>query len=129
MNGFVKPKKSSEFIIQFNYGKEGQINKGKWMEKLKGSQRKDLRAQAHHLRPVVIIGAKGLTDQLIASVDAALFDHELIKVKFGEFKEEKKEISARIARMTKSELVGLIGNIAILYRQHPDPEKRKIKPL
>jgi RNA-binding protein len=97
------------------------------MDKLKGSQKKYLRAQAHHLKPLVIIGAKGVTDQLIGSVDLVLKDHELIKVKFGEFKESKKEISEEIAKATKSELVGLIGNIAIFYRQNPAPEKRKIK--
>jgi RNA-binding protein len=97
------------------------------MEKLKGSQKKYLRSQAHHLKPLVIIGAKGVTQQLIGSVDLALKDHELIKVKFGEFKESKKEISSQIAQSTKSDLVGLIGNIAILYRQHPESEKRKIK--
>lgn len=97
------------------------------MDKLKGSQKKYLRSYAHHLKPLVIIGAKGVTEQLIGSVDLALKDHELIKVKFGEFKEAKKEISEEIAKATGSELVGLIGNIAILYRLHPDPEKRKIK--
>lgn len=96
------------------------------MEPLKGSQRKYLRAQAHHLKPLVMIGAKGVTEQLMASVDLALKDHELIKVKFGEFKEAKKEISEEIAQATKSDLVGLIGNIAIFYRRHPQPEKRKI---
>jgi RNA-binding protein len=94
---------------------------------MKGSEKKYLRAQAHHLKPLVIIGAKGVTDGLIASIDLALQDHELIKVKFGEFKDAKKEISAQIMQATKSELVGLIGNIAIIYRQHPEPEKRKIK--
>ncbi|HOZ61293.1 MAG TPA: ribosome assembly RNA-binding protein YhbY [Smithellaceae bacterium] len=94
---------------------------------MKGSAKKYLRAQAHHLKPVVIIGAKGVTDGLIASVDLALKDHELIKVKFGEFKEAKKEISGQIAQATKSELVGRVGNIAILYRQNPEPGKRKIK--
>ncbi|MCX5849689.1 MAG: ribosome assembly RNA-binding protein YhbY [Deltaproteobacteria bacterium] len=97
------------------------------MEQLKGSQRKYLRSQAHHLKPLVLIGAKGVSDQLIGSADLALKDHELIKVKFGEFKEAKREISAEIAQKTKSELVGIIGNIAIFYRQHPEPEKRKIK--
>ena len=96
------------------------------MEPLKGSQRKYLRASAHSLKPLVMVGAKGVTPQLIGSVDLALKDHELIKVKFIEFKESKKEISAQIAQATQSELVGLICNIAILYRQHPDPEKRKI---
>lgn len=97
------------------------------MEQLKGSQRKYLRSQAHHLKPLVIVGTKGVTDHLIGSVDLALKDHELIKVKFGEFKETKKEISEEIAQSTKSELIGLIGNIAIFYRKHPDPEKRKIQ--
>ena len=101
--------------------------KGIFMEKLKGSQKKYLRAQAHHLKPVVMIGAKGLTMQLISSVNAALNDHELIKVKFGEFKEAKKEISEEIAQATKSEFIGLIGNVVIFYRQHPESEKRKIK--
>jgi RNA-binding protein len=94
---------------------------------MKGSAKKYLRAQAHHLKPLVIIGAKGVTSGLIASVNLALHDHELIKIKFGEFKEVKKEISREIAQATKSELIGLIGNIAILYRQHPEPEKRKVK--
>ncbi len=97
------------------------------MEQLKGSQRKYLRAQAHHLKPLVIIGVKGVTEQLLGSVDSALNDHELIKVKFAEFKESKKEISEEIAKVTRSEKVGLIGNIAIFYRQQPDPEKRKFK--
>jgi RNA-binding protein len=97
------------------------------MDKIKGSQRKYLRSQAHHLKPLVMIGAKGPTNPLIKSVDLALKDHELIKVKFGEFKEAKKEISEDIAKATKSEVVGIIGNISIFYRQHPEPEKRKIK--
>jgi len=97
------------------------------MDKLKGSQRKYLRAQAHHLNPLVIIGTKGVTDNLIGSVDLALKDHELIKIKFSEFKEAKKEISEDMAKATKSEVVGIIGNIAILYRRQQDPEKRKIK--
>jgi len=94
---------------------------------MKDSERKYLRAQAHHLKPLVIIGAKGVTEQLLGSVDLALKDHELIKVKFGEFKEAKKEISVEIAEATKSELVGIIGNVAIFYRQNSDPEKRRIK--
>ena len=97
------------------------------MEKLKGSAKKYLRSLAHHLKPVVMVGRNGISEQLIASVDAALKDHELIKVKFLEFKEEKKEISQEIAAITKSEVVGIIGNIVIFYRQHPQPERRRIK--
>lgn len=97
------------------------------MEKLKGSSRKYLRSLAHSLKPVVMVGQKGLGGQLTASVDAALNDHELIKVKFLEFKEEKKEMAREIAAATKGDVVGIIGNIAIFYRQHPDPQLRKIK--
>lgn len=97
------------------------------MEKLKGSAKKYLRSLAHHLKPVVMVGRNGVSEQLIASIDAALKDHELIKIKFLEFKEDKKEIAAEIASVTKSEIAGIIGNIAIFYRQQPQPELRKIK--
>ncbi len=97
------------------------------MEKLKGSVKKQLRSLAHHLKPVVMVGRNGISEQLKASVDAALKDHELIKVKFLDFKEEKKEIAREIAEITKSEVIGIIGNIVIFYRQHPQAELRKIK--
>lgn len=96
------------------------------MEKLKGSAKKYLRSLAHHLKPVVIVGKNGIGGQFIASVDAALNDHELIKIKFGDFKEEKKEMSAQIAEETQSEVVGIIGNVVIFYRRHPQPDRKKI---
>ena len=95
--------------------------------KLKGSEKKELRGLAHGRKPLVQVGKKGVTDELIASVDLALKDHELIKVRFLEFKGEKKALSETIAEKTGSELVGLIGNIAIYFRQHPDPAKRKVR--
>jgi RNA-binding protein len=91
-----------------------------------GSQRKYLRGLAHNLRPVIQVGKNGITPELIKAVDEALESHELIKVKFVDFKEEKKVLSQEIGQRTLSEAVGLIGNIAMFYRQHPDKEKRKI---
>jgi len=123
--GRVKNAIAAQAIVL--YVSQNQIYGKEAMDGLKGSQRKYLRAQAHHLKPLVIIGAKGVTQQLLGSVDLALKDHELIKVKFGEFKESKKELSEEIADRTKSEHIGLIGNVAIFYRPHPEPEKRKIK--
>lgn len=96
------------------------------MRPLTGSDRKFLRSQAHHLDPLVFVGKHGLTDSLVAAVEDALDSHELIKVKFNDRKDEKKSIIAEMAQRTGSESVGLIGNVAILYREHPDPEKRKI---
>jgi RNA-binding protein len=94
---------------------------------LKGYQRTHLRGLAHNLKPVVQVGKYGITDDLITAVNQALESHELIKVKFLAFKEEKKELSKTIEDQTQSEMVGLIGNIAIFYKQHPKPEKRKIR--
>lgn len=97
------------------------------MEKLNSTARKYLRSLAHHLKPVVMVGKNGMSEKLTESVDAALADHELIKVKFLEFKENKEEIARTLAEVTGSEIAGIIGNMVIFYREHPQPEKRKIK--
>ena len=97
------------------------------MKELTGAQRKHLRSLAHHLDPICFVGKLGLTETVIRSVNLALDAHELLKVKFIDRKEEKKDLTARIAESTGSHCVGLIGNIAILYRRHPDPEKRRIE--
>jgi RNA-binding protein len=96
---------------------------------LSGFQRKHLRGLAHSLQPVVLVGQKGATDALFLSVDEALDQHELIKIKFNDFKDkaDKKEISAQIQDETGCELVGMIGHTAIFYRQHEDPAKRRIR--
>jgi RNA-binding protein len=97
------------------------------MLELKGFERTYLRGLAHNLKPVVQIGKGGITDEVTASINEALAARELIKVKFIDFKEEKKAISKEIEENTKSEMVGMIGNIAIFFREHADYAKRKIK--
>jgi len=86
-----------------------------------------LRGLAHDVHPLVQIGKGGVTDGVIASVNAALDQHELIKVRFLEFKDEKQDLAAQIAQLTGSEQVGMIGHVAIFYREQADPEKRKIQ--
>jgi RNA-binding protein len=93
---------------------------------MKGSNRDFLRAKAHHLKPLVFVGHQGVTDTVIAAADENLTAHELIKVKFNDLKDRKRDLSAEIANRTKSSLVALVGNIATLYREHPDAEKRRI---
>lgn len=95
---------------------------------LKGTQKKYLRGMAHHLKPTVMIGRSGLTAPVVRSVEAALDDHELIKVQFVEFKEKetKQDIAGRIEAEAGCELVGMIGHKAIFFRRHPDREKRRI---
>jgi len=96
------------------------------MKPLSGSQKRSLKSQAHHLRPVVMVGRNGITDSLIEAVGKALDDHELIKIKFIEFKDEKKELVEEIVGRTASGLVALIGNIAIVFKQNKDVKKRRI---
>ena len=97
------------------------------MLKLKGFERKYLRGLAHNIKQVVQIGKSGVTDEVTTSINEALAARELIKVKFNDFKEEKKAISKEIEEITKSEMVGMIGNIAIFFREHADDAKRKIR--
>ena len=96
------------------------------MQRLTNAQRAHLRRLAHHLKPVVQIGKQGLTSGVQASVDEALNARELIKVKFMDFRDQKQELTDELAAASGSVLVGMIGNIAILYRQQKDPQKRKI---
>ena len=98
------------------------------MKKLTGSQAKYLRGLAHGLQPIVFVGQKGLTDAVITSAQVAFNRHELIKVKFVDFKEkkQKKELAAALEINTGSLMAGMIGHVAIFYRPHEDPEKRKI---
>jgi RNA-binding protein len=86
------------------------------------AQRKKLKAIAHGMKPVVQIGKKGLTDDVVKAIDAALSDHELIKVQFVDFKEEKKELVGDITERTSATLVAIIGHRAILYRENPEKE-------
>ncbi len=96
------------------------------MSALKGSQKKYLKGLAHSLKPVVQIGKEGMTEGVIRAVDDSLLRHELIKIKFTDFKEQKEALTCEIEIKTGSEQVGMIGHTAILYRPQVDPEKRKI---
>ncbi len=94
---------------------------------LTSAQRTRLKSLAHHLEPAVIVGKQGVSDNLINAAQAALAAHELIKVRFNDFKKEKKALAPEIAARAEAHLVGIIGHVAILYKQHLDPEKRRIK--
>jgi len=95
---------------------------------LTGTQRKYLRALAHPIKPIVLIGSRGYTDAVVEALDAALLKHELVKIKFNDDKTKdfKAKTTAELERATHSRIVGMIGHTAIYYRPHPEPEKRKI---
>ena len=96
------------------------------MNNLSSSQRSYLRRQAHYLEPVVLIGKHGITDGTIESIDRVLEARELIKIKFREFKDDKLSLSEKIAELTNSQVVGVIGHTVIIFRQNPDSDKRQI---
>ena len=96
------------------------------MNNLSSSERKYLRSQAHHLEPVVLIGKNWVNDGTIESINKVLESRELIKINFREFKDEKLSLSGKIAELTNSEIVGIIGHTLILFRQNPDSAKQQI---
>ena len=96
------------------------------MIELNSKQRKFLEKEAHDLSALVIVGGAGLSDGVIDMVDNSLFHHELIKVKFNEYKDEKKELITEVCQQLDASLVRIIGNVAILFRPAPEEDDRKI---
>ncbi|MDG1855632.1 MAG: YhbY family RNA-binding protein [Verrucomicrobiota bacterium] len=94
---------------------------------LTSAQRRKLKAIAQRLDASIKIGKNGLTDGFLKEVDAALKRDELVKVRFVEFKEEKKELAPKIAEQTQSHLVTRVGHVAVYYREKPDSAKNNTK--
>ena len=92
---------------------------------MKGRERADLRAEAHHLDPTVHIGQHGLTPSLISSLDDALRTRELVKIKLGKKDDVKpKDVANSLALATNSAVVQVIGRTATLFRKNPDLGKK-----
>lgn len=96
------------------------------MSNLTQTQRQFLRKLAHDRKPVVQLGKQGLTPALAQNTDDALAAHELIKVKFMDYQDQRESLAQALASEVHAELVAMIGNIAVLYRQNPLVEKRNI---
>lgn len=93
------------------------------MSQLSKTQSKFLRSKAHSLKPVVMIGDKGLTENVLEEINIALNHHELIKVKIRtEEREDKKAIIDAICKETKAQEVQVIGHVLALYRRSDDPK-------
>ena len=83
---------------------------------LTGRQRRQLRARAHALDPVVHVGEAGLTDGVRDEIDRALEAHELIKVRMHA-PEDKRALAAELASAVGAESCGLVGHTVILWRR------------
>ena len=88
------------------------------------TERRAHRAQAHHLQPVVAVGADGLTDAVVRETDAALAAHGLIKVRvFADERDTREAVLAELAERLGAAPVQHIGKLLVLWR--PIPEKDK----
>lgn len=88
---------------------------------LSAAERKSLRARAHKLEPVVIVGAKGLTDEVVKEIELALKAHELIKVRAAALeRDERQPVLDEILSRTKAEAVQQIGKIFVIYRKNDE---------
>ncbi|WP_419655666.1 RNA-binding protein [Desulfosarcina variabilis str. Montpellier] len=98
------------------------------MGQLTGFQKRFLRSLAHPLKPVVFVGQKGITAAFTEAMNDALDQHELVKVKFIDFKEKIKKLALtqHIEKDASCEMVGIIGHVATFYRRQSDAKKRKI---
>jgi RNA-binding protein len=87
------------------------------MEPLTNAEIRKLKARAQLMEPMLKVGKAGLSEGFLKTVDEALARHELVKIKFAEFKEEKKTLAPLLAQKTASELIMRVGNVAVLYRR------------
>jgi len=92
---------------------------------LTGKQRRYLRGLGHELKVIVQVGKGGIDEGLVAAVDQALTDHELIKLKIGDAADlDRHDAATDLAKRTNSDVAQVLGYTVLLYR--PDPEDPKI---
>lgn len=88
---------------------------------LNNKQKQQFKAQAHHLKPIILIGSQGFTAAVQHEIDRALNDHELIKIRIqGEDRLERHEILEKICTALNADLVQTVGRIGTVYRKKQD---------
>lgn len=93
---------------------------------MNSDKQKQLKAQAHLLKPVVIIGQSGLTESVLKEIEITLDTHELIKIKIRAEKDDRNTIRDQIITDTKAELIQTIGQIIVIYRKKPEQKVEKV---
>ena len=86
------------------------------MVSLTNAQIRVFKAQAQRLKATIKLGKEGISSQFLSALDEALKHHELVKVKFDDFKDQKKELSPQLAEKSNSQLITRVGNVVVLYR-------------
>lgn len=92
------------------------------LEPLNNAQIRKFKAAAQLMEPMLKVGKAGLSEGFVRTVSEALAQHELVKIKFAEFKDQKKELAPMLAEKTGSHLVMRVGNVMVLHRPRPVPE-------
>lgn len=87
--------------------------------RVSGAELRALKARAQRLDPVLRVGKAGLNEAFFAALDDVLARHELVKIKFDQFKEQKKTLTPQIVERSQSQLVLRVGNVVVLYRPRP----------
>jgi RNA-binding protein len=82
------------------------------------------------MKPVLLVGQRGVTPTVVRELAQALDRHELVKIKFIEckVKSAKQQMAEELMATVDAHLIGMVGHTAIFFRSNPDPEKRKITP-
>lgn len=89
------------------------------MQSLSKADVRKLKARAQRLKATLKVGKLGLSTPFLLALDEALAHHELLKVKFDDFKEQRHELAPQMAEQTSSHLVTVVGHVAVLYRPKP----------
>ena len=91
------------------------------MTKLSNNQKKFLRSMGHHLKPVIMVGQHGLSEGVLAELEATMSKHELIKIKIRtDDREDKQQMIDQILKFSQSHLVQVVGNPLVIYRPFDD---------
>lgn len=91
---------------------------------LNQEQKKQYKSIGHHLKPVLIVAENGLTEGVLAELDRALNDHELIKVQFRVTeRDDRRALIEALCESARCELIQTIGKMALVYRRNPKPNK------
>jgi RNA-binding protein len=97
--------------------------------KLSSRDRAHLRSLAHHLQPVIRLGAEGPSSGVVEATSTALEEHELIKVRFGSgYVGDRRSAARELAEATRADLVQVIGRVAVLYRPPSEAPEQDLVP-
>ncbi len=97
------------------------------IEELTNRELRALKARAQLLKPMLKVGKEGLSPAFLKAVDETLAHHELVKIKFDEFKEQKKELGPKLAKSVRASLIMQVGHVVVVFRRKPAGEESSVK--